>query len=67
MENNLAHTTNDKTTDNIFCRFEPLVGLPFYEDDYCQIYNCDSLTAIYILQKNVEQKGEGFHFRLKSY
>ena len=27
MENNLAHITNDKTTDNIFCRFEPLVIL----------------------------------------
>lgn len=55
MENNLAHITNDKTTDNIFCRFEPLVGLPFYEDEYCQIYNCDSLTAMVALRPSREQ------------
>lgn len=55
MENNLAHTTNDKQTENIFCRFEPLVGLPFYEDDYCQIYNCDSLTAMVALRPSSDK------------
>ncbi len=40
MKNNLAHTTNDKTTENIFCRFEPLVGMPPLQLN--EIYNDDS-------------------------
>ena len=55
MENNLAYTTNDKQTENNFCRFEPLVGLPFYEDEYCQIYNCDSLTAMVALRPSRDE------------
>jgi len=50
MENNLAHITNENQPDNNFCQFEPLVMLPFYKDDYCQIYNMDCLTGMIALR-----------------
>jgi len=48
-------TEQPKNQNDNFCRFDAVVGLPFYEDEYCQIYNCDSLTAMVALRPSRER------------
>jgi len=46
MENNLAHKTNENLSDNNFCQLEPLVMLPYYDQDGITIYNGDAELVI---------------------